>query len=743
MPGLLDMTFTLVAMLFSGEPTVLPESFQRQDCHRLSSCTRLLIPLFAVIVAYGQTSLRLSHPNSLQQHYNDAQKFQAAGNMEQAALEYKMFLVEALRRVAVSRASVGGPARAVPLLEDATILEPDDFGLRLEYAQACLAAGDLGKAKLLAEKTVEVDPKNAQAYLVLGQVLSKLGEHDAARKQLELAVALDPSFPNGYALATEYLKLKNTDEAAKLFAEMLAEFGDTAEIHFQFGTAYARNGYEEQGISELKKTIAKDSRFPGAHYSLGAAYLLGLGEVASQVKAVSEFREELKIHPNDPLSHWQLGHIALNEHRLREAENELTRAAKLDPQNPDIFLFLGQLYSETNRASDAETALRKSIALSKKDVSRSHYQAHYLLGRLLLQSGRQVEGKQEMGVSDRLLKESVASNQGKPQGMLNRDAVEPTPLENGELREAQESGLPDTETLKQIESVEKQIGPAIADSYNNLGAVAANHNDFTIALQYFRKAADWNPALEGLDYNWGKAAFQAEQYQHAVAPLQRHLTAHPDDAWIRAALGTSFFLLKDYDGAVQTFQPIETQISSIPRLSLTYAESLVKTGDFTRGVDWLKKLEKTNPSVADIHRTLGEAFAGQKDYREAAEELRTAVKLNPSDTEAKYHLAVALIESKHEDEAEALLVETVKEGSQDSDVYYQLGKLQLYRGDIKSAVVSLEAGIKIDPGNRSMHYELAAAYRQASRTEDAEREMKLYEASRNAHPGTAKPAQPN
>jgi Flp pilus assembly protein TadD len=225
--------------------------------------------------------------------------------------------------------------------------------------------------------------------------------------------------------------------------------------------------------------------------------------------------------------------------------------------------------------------------------------------------------------------------------------------------------------------------------------------------------------------------------------LQRHLTAHPDDAWIRAALGTSFFLLKDYDGAVQTFQPIETQISSIPRLSLTYAESLVKTGDFTRGVDWLKKLEKTNPSVADIHRTLGEAFAGQKDYREAAEELRTAVKLNPSDTEAKYHLAVALIESKHEDEAEALLVETVKEGSQDSDVYYQLGKLQLYRGDIKSAVVSLEAGIKIDPGNRSMHYELAAAYRQASRTEDAEREMKLYEASRNAHPGTAKPAQPN
>jgi tetratricopeptide (TPR) repeat protein len=289
----------------------------------------------------------------------------------------------------------------------------------------------------------------------------------------------------------------------------------------------------------------------------------------------------------------------------------------------------------------------------------------------------------------------------------------------------------------------EKIKPAIADSYNNLGAIAANHNDFALAVHYFQKAADWNPLLEGLDYNWGKAAFQAEQYQQAVVPLQKYLNIHPDDAWIRAALGTTFFRLKNYDRAVQTFQPIEEQISSIPRLSLTYAESLVKAGDLTRGIDWLQKLEKKNPGVADIHLALGEAFDGQKDYGDAADELRTAVKLNPPNTDAKYHLAVALVELKQKHEAEELLGDMVKEGSQQPDVYCQLGKLQLDRGDVKAAIASLEAGAQIDPNSDSMHYELAAAYRKDARTEDAEREMKLYEATRNKHPAMDKPSPPN
>jgi tetratricopeptide (TPR) repeat protein len=717
------MTLTGLATTPSRE-RILPGYPGRRKKRGLCVASALMWSL-ALMAVHGQTSPRPPDQNPLQQHYNSAQNLQAAGDLERAAAEYKKFLAEALRHVARNRANVGGPEEAVPFLEEAVSLAPDDLDMRIEAAEACVAAGDLARAKSLAQEAVDRSPKSAKASLVLGQTLSQLGEHEAAKKQLELALALKPDFANGYALANEYLKLKQPSTASKLFAEMLAGFRDTAEIHFQFGTAYARSGYEQEAIAEFKKTIAKDNRFPGAHYSLGAAHLLGTGEIASQAEAVAEFREELKIQPNDRLSHWQLGHIALNEHRLEEAERELTRAAALDPQNPDIFLFLGQLYSETNRPSDAEAALRKSIAVAK-DVSRSHYQAHYLLGRLLLQSGRTAEGQREMEISDQLLKQSVAVNQGKPAGLLNRDVVDASPL-----REAEKTEL-DPGALKDLESAEKQIRPAIADSYNNLGAIAAGRSEFPSALHYFEKAADWNPSLEGLDYNRGKAAFQAGQYQQAIAPLQRYLGTHPEDAWIRAALGTSFFMLKNYADTAHTLQPIEAQIHSVPRLALTYAETLVKIGDYTRGTEWLKNLEATNPNVADIHASLGEALAGQGQYGEAAEELRTALNLNPADANVKYHLALALLHLERKDESEALLIALVGQGSQDPNVYYQLGKLQLDRGEVKAAITSLEAGAKMSPRSDSMHYELAAAYRRDSRNEDAEREMKLYEALKSS-----------
>ena len=71
----------------------------------------------------------------------------------------------------------------------------------MEYAQACQAAKDLGKAKSLAQEAVDAEPRNAAAHRVLGQILLQRDENKAATQQLEAAVALQPDFANGSALA--------------------------------------------------------------------------------------------------------------------------------------------------------------------------------------------------------------------------------------------------------------------------------------------------------------------------------------------------------------------------------------------------------------------------------------------------------------------------------------------------------------------------------------------------------------
>jgi len=677
---------------------------------------------------------------ALQEHYNSAQNLQASGNLARAAEEYRTFLTDALRLLGTNWANLGLIDKAAPLFSEAIQLQPADPDLRLDFAEACRRANDLPKARSLAQAIVAGDPKSAKARLEFGRILMQMKENAAAAGQLEEAVALAPNFENGYALAGAYLHMKEESRASRIFAEMLASFGDSPEIHMKFGSAYAEAGYPEQSIQEFKKVISENDKYPEAHYSLGAAYLVGLGEAAYS-EAVPEFRKEIEINPNDFYSHFQLGFIALAEHRLPEAETELTRAEALDSQNPDTFLSLGQLYTELNRTAEAEAALRKAIALTT-DVTRNHYQvqrAHYLLGRLLLQSGRQEEGKQEMQISAELMQRSVIANQGKPGGMTNNE-------EAGAMPWRQDADKPVAlrpDEQSQLDAFETQIRPAIADSFNNLGAIAASEGQYSKALPFFQEAFVWSPSLEGLDYNWGRAAYSGGAYDQAVGPLGRYIQGHPDDTWARSALAMSQYQLKNYTAALQSFLVIEPLLDADPKTALAYAVCLVKTGDAARGEERLKELARDNPRDLAPHLALADAYAGQGNEAGASVEFRAALKVNPSSEEAKYGLALALIGLQQRVEARRLLEELVEKRTHSADVYYQLGRLQLERDETKAAITTLVLGAKIDPESAPIHAELAAAYRKDSRPADALRETKLYESLLSKQAGSGEPAKQN
>jgi tetratricopeptide (TPR) repeat protein len=580
----------------------------------------------------------------LEEHYDAAQNFQTAGDLPQAAFQYKLFISSALVQLAFHRSKAGDFPKASQYFDGSLALVPNDSSVALEYAEAALAAKDFPKAQSLAQTVIDAEPKNAKARRVLGRTLLERNDLEAARGQLETAVALESDFENGYALATAYLALKEEKSAAKIFTEMLAAFGDSAALRMNFGRAYGEYGYPELAISEFKKAIAKDPQAPGAHYLLGASYVLSMGEIDFPL-AIAEFNKELEINPNDYFSHSQLGYIYLSQHKLPEAVAELTRAVQLDPRDPDAFLSLGQAYSELDNPTDAEAALRKSIELTT-DPARNHYQvqrAHYLLGRILLQSNRADDGKKEMAASEQLSKLSVQENQGK----LRAGSIGETEA-SASFKDSAAARPLDAEAMKQIVAYENQIGPAIADSYNNLGVIAAGDNDLTSALEYFEQAYVWNPALDTLDYNWGRAAFTAKRFDEAVGPLERYMNAHPEDTGARATLGLNYFLGKNCKEALDTFEPIGAQINSTPTLAFAYAVCQTKAGNFDRGLASLKELELAHPNIVDNHRALAEAYASRENFADAASEMGEVLRLSPSDADA------AKLEQEYESRARAV-----------------------------------------------------------------------------------------
>ena len=235
----------------------------------------------------------------------------------------------------------------------------------------------------------------------------------------------------------------------------------------------------------------------------------------------------------------------------------------------------------------------------------------------------------------------------------------------------------------------EQIRLPVADSYNNLGAIAATNNDYSDAVTYFKHAAMWNPSLEGLDYNWGRAAFAGSQFADAIMPLSRYVKSHPDDIGARSVLAISQFMTGNYHGCIEALEPAIGKVDLAPQAEYVYAESMIRTGQIASGVERLAALEKLHPEIPDVHRALGEALGQQGEKQRALEELRTAIQLSPHD----------------------------------ADSHYDLGKMELESGNTAAAIPELEAATRLLPNSEKFHQELADAYTAAHRPADAQKEM--------------------
>jgi tetratricopeptide (TPR) repeat protein len=547
----------------------------------------------------------------MQQHYEAAERYEAAGDQDQAAGEYRAFLGEALHRAANGRAGMADFTAAFPLFEQALAFAPRDSNLHLDYARASLSADQLVKAKEMAGKALELAPHDASAHLLLGRIFFHLEDYPAAATQLETALAANADFETGYLLGRTYLLLKDEKRASVLFAEMVSGLGDTVVLHIYLGRAYHANDYEEQAVAEYNKALAKDPRAPGAHYYLALTYL-GHNEQAGYAKAVPEFRAELQNHPDDFPSHYMLGYIAFQKGEMALAEAELSRAVMLRPRDANSLLYLAKVYQQIGHPAESEAMLRQAIAVNDPSLESraSVVRAHYVLGQLLQRTGRHEEGRKELqafAVMDKQLRANggvTAETRSVSAGNLAR--ADTQPFDTIPQRASEEE-------TAQFEAFVKRLSPAIASAYNSLGAFAAGHRDFGEAMEYFQSAKTWDPSLEGLDRNLGLVAFYAGQYAQAALSLERFLGSRPNDGLARSTLGLSFFQLGNFPAVVATLGPVTAMVDSDPRLSYIYAVSLVKTGKPEAGIERLKALEKASPNSSEIQAALAEALAAPRN----------------------------------------------------------------------------------------------------------------------------------
>jgi tetratricopeptide (TPR) repeat protein len=744
----------------------------------------------ALAVSFPCVSRAAEDPaKALQAVFQAAKASLAAGDLHAAENHYLDTVALGLRQLAQLSLSEGQTDQAGGYLDAALNLKPDDGETKVAAAGVLFRKGDVGKATALLKSVLAKEPTHARARGLLGRIYVFEGDSEKAIVELKASIEIEDDFETGYFLGLAYLTARKLAEASAWFHELQSKMGESAAIHMLFGRAYLVAKIPQQAIPEFRQAIRLDPGYPRAHGFLGYAYLEHYQEEGYPL-ARAEFEKEVRLHPNEYQVQELLGIANVNLRDFPAAEAALLHAARLQPQEASIYLYLGETYASTSRTKAAAEVLEKYVHMvgnPEQEKLRDVGRAYYLLGQNLRRLGREEEARKalarsqqireakfkydvthifkekedaqdeddrESRVSDRLADLLAAGSAEEKQGAetMIQQGLPASPMSK------QPAAAKETEGARQYRSF---VGEILGSSYNDLGVMRAKSSQFWEAAGFFKQAYAWKPGLPGLDRNWGLANFRAERYAEAVPPLERQTSAQPDDSFVRQILGLSYFMLENYPKVVDVLRPLLKHPPEDPGLLFAWGTSLVRTHQSAAAAGIFHQLLEQNAGNASVHLLLGQAHAQQKDYPNALSEFSNALRLDPrlaeahyyaglvyleqkqlesavrefraelevrpNDPHTMYHLGYALLLQGQLPESVSLLRQVIKEMPDYELAYFELGRALLQQEDTAGAIDSLETAKKLAPDHDAVYFQLSQAFRHAGRLQEAGRELAAYQ----------------
>lgn len=646
-------------------------------------------------------------------------------------------------------------------------------------ATAYLLSGQLDEGMSQITNLLLTDSGNAQAWRVQGQIWMKKQDYKHAADSFQQSASLQAHGYTLYLLGTALLRGKEIDKANVAFANLLKQTNTRVSVRLLLSDAYRDAGYLEHAERELKTALASNPKAARAYYRRG---MLALARKDWNITrdARSEFVEEVAVNPHDFFGNYALGLADFFDQAYERSEQHLRLASMVQPQWPEPRLYLGLAAYSKGDLNSGEEFLRKAIELTGVNEARGDYQvrrAYYTLGRLLKEEGRNDEAADCMRhlrqiQTKLLLRMAPASSAtgGMTQMSAMAAAFSSLPqLEADEMLQASAAGWAfpfaspgAARTPKQAESSpsrETELRKTLSSSLNDLGAVEARQEQFTMALAHFHVAERWYAETPGLMRNMGMAAARVENYPECARALRPVIAANPKDALARFMLGMALFMTSSFSEAADVFAPLGDTALERPELAYSWAASLVRVnryqeasvvldklearpmspdtmilvaqtwsqmGNYPRTVATCHKALEADPKLLRAHYIAGLALIRQDRPADAAQELRAEVALDPNSVDAQFHLAFVLLQLGQNEEADRWLKTVLAHNPEHPEANYELGKELFSAGKTAEAIPYLEAAARLKPAFEPVHYQLQSAYRAVGRKEDADREAKTY-----------------
>jgi tetratricopeptide (TPR) repeat protein len=144
-----------------------------------------------------------------------------------------------------------------------------------------------------------------------------------------------------------------------------------------------------QAEKEFLEALRLRPNTPELHLELGLVY----AGSSQWTKAEEQFRAQSQMQPGNAEAAYRLGSALLQQGKAREARIELQRADKLQPDMPETLYSLGKASALAGDSAAAEKDWTKLLSI-EKDTSLAA-QTHFALAGLYRKQGKTAEAERE------------------------------------------------------------------------------------------------------------------------------------------------------------------------------------------------------------------------------------------------------------------------------------------------------------------------------------------------------------
>ncbi len=230
----------------------------------------------------------------------------------------------------------------------------------IEQARALAAADQLEKANQMLTDMVRLEPENLDAWQELGEIQLKQKLNDDAMNSFETVLRIRPDSSNAQA-----------GETRAAVASALAD---------------RRAGIQDRALACLLRARKYVPKSP--------ELLLDFGIMANAMQIYKDADEALSqahtLDPENPRILYALAHVELDEQKTGEAESNLRAYLKMRPDDATAHYGLGHLFYMMSRDDEAKDELERSIALQPQQT-----ESYYELGQIALDSHDETTAKQD------------------------------------------------------------------------------------------------------------------------------------------------------------------------------------------------------------------------------------------------------------------------------------------------------------------------------------------------------------